>query len=87
MQSLKDEVRCSRAQDLLRRTRQPVKQIAHQLGYRSEKSFARAFRQWTGATPSDWRAGGAVTPSDTISPAISGRIGIRPAGQGMPDDA
>jgi AraC-like DNA-binding protein len=87
VQALKDEVRCGRAQDLLRRTRQPVKQIAHQIGYRSEKSFARAFRQWTGAAPSDWRAGGPVTPSDMISPAISGRIGIRPAGQGVPDDA
>jgi AraC-like DNA-binding protein len=87
VQALKDEVRCQRAQDLLRRTRQPVKQIAHQLGYRSEKSFARAFRQWTGATPSDWRAGGPVTPSDRILPANSGRIGIRPSGQGMPDDA
>lgn len=58
VQSLKDEVRCARAQELLRRTRQPVKQIAHLLGFRSEKSFARAFRHWTGATPSDWRAAG-----------------------------
>jgi AraC-like DNA-binding protein len=87
VQSLKDEVRCSRAQDLLRRTRQPVKQIAHQLGYRSEKSFARAFRQWTGATPSDWRTAGPVKPSDMISTANSGRIGIRPTAQGMPDHA
>jgi AraC-like DNA-binding protein len=87
VQSLKDEVRCGRAQDLLRRTRLPVKQVAHQLGYRSEKSFARAFRLWTGATPSEWRAGAPVTRSDMFLSAISGRIGIRPAGQGMPDDA
>ena len=65
VQSLKDEVRCARAQDALRRSRHPVKQIAHQLGFRSEKSFARAFRQWTGATPSDWRSGAATTRSDT----------------------
>lgn len=57
VQSLKDEVRSARAHELLRRSRQPVKQIAHQLGFRSEKSFARAFRQWTGVTPSDWRSG------------------------------
>lgn len=57
VQSLKDEVRRARAQDLLRRTRQPVKQIAHQLGFRSDKSFARAFRLWTGTTPSGWRQG------------------------------
>jgi AraC-like DNA-binding protein len=87
VQSLKDEVRCRRAQDLLRRTRQPVKQIAHQLGYRSDKSFARAFRQWTGASPSDWRAGPAATPLDTPSQADSGRIPIRGMAQEMPDDA
>ena len=61
VQALKDEAHCARAQELLRRTRQPVKQIAHQLGFRSEKSFARAFRHWTGHTPSDWRAGAADT--------------------------
>ncbi len=55
VQSLKDEVRCARAQELLRRTRQPIKQIAHQLGFLSEKSFARAFRLWAGSTPSAWR--------------------------------
>jgi AraC-like DNA-binding protein len=88
VQSLKDEVRCSRAQDLLRRTRQPVKQIAHQLGYRSEKSFARAFRQWTGATPSDWRTGGAASRSETMSPVISGRMAAGPSGPTtMPDHA
>jgi AraC-like DNA-binding protein len=87
VQSLKDEVRCRRAQDLLRRTRQPVKQIAHQLGYRSDKSFARAFRQWTGASPSAWRAGPAAIPSDTPSQADSGRIPIRGMAQEMPDDA
>lgn len=55
VQVLKDEARRALAQDLLRRSRQPVKQIAHQLGFRSEKSFARAFRQWTGSPPSEWR--------------------------------
>jgi AraC-like DNA-binding protein len=87
VQSLKDEVRCRRAQDLLRRTRQPVKQIAHQLGYRSDKSFARAFRQWTGATPSDWRAGPAVTLSETILSADSGTIGTQATRQELQDDA
>jgi len=87
VQSLKDEVRCRRAQELLRRTRQPVKQVAHQLGYRSDKSFARAFRQWTGTTPSDWRSGSVTPPSDTLLPADSGRIGMQATGQEMPDDA
>jgi AraC-like DNA-binding protein len=87
VQSLKDEVRCQRAQELLRRTRQPVKQIAHQLGYGSDKSFARAFRQWTGTTPSDWRAGPAAPPSDTLPRTDSGRIGTQPREQEMQDDA
>jgi AraC-like DNA-binding protein len=88
VQSLKDEVRCARAQEALRRTQQPVKQIAHQLGFRSEKSFARAFRHWTGATPSDWRAGAAATSrSDTTFAASSGRMGSLTTVQGMAGDA
>lgn len=57
MQALKDGVRRDRAIELLVRTRRPVKQIALEVGYRSEKSFARAFRQWTSTTPSDYRYG------------------------------
>ena len=87
VQSLKDEVRCARAQDALRRTQQPVKQIAHLLGFRSEKSFARAFRQWTGATPSDWRAGTPATRSDTTTAANSGKMAPRPTGREVADDA
>ncbi len=61
VQSLKDEVRQSRAIELLRRTRAPVKQIALELGFRNEKSFSRAFRQWTGASPIEWRRDATVT--------------------------
>jgi AraC-like DNA-binding protein len=56
LQQLKDEVRLERARDLLLRTRQPVKQVAAAVGFRNEKSFARAFRQWTGQAPGEWRA-------------------------------
>jgi AraC-like DNA-binding protein len=70
VQALKKEARHERALELLRRTRQPVKQIAHQLGFRSEKSFARAFRHWTGATPSDWRR----NTFDPVSGYVSGKI-------------
>jgi AraC-like DNA-binding protein len=57
LQQLKDEVRLERARDLLLRTGQPLKQVAAAVGFRNEKSFARAFRQWTGAAPGAFRAG------------------------------
>jgi len=55
LQALKDEVRHQRAADLLRRTSKPVKQIAVEVGFGNEKSFARAFKQWAGASPSALR--------------------------------
>ncbi|CAA9438100.1 MAG: Transcriptional regulator, AraC family [uncultured Ramlibacter sp.] len=57
LQRLKDEVRLERAKDLLYRTVRPVKQVAQAVGFRNEKSFARAFRQWVGVTPGEFRAG------------------------------
>jgi AraC-like DNA-binding protein len=55
LQQLKDEVRCERAKDLLYRSNKPVKQIAAAAGFRNEKSFIRAFRQWTGLSPAGFR--------------------------------
>lgn len=57
LQSLKNEVRRERAVKLLLQTRKPIKQIAAAVGFDSEKSFARAFREWTGAAPSSYRDG------------------------------
>ena len=87
VQSLKDEQRCARARDLLQRTRQPVKQIAHQLGFRSEKSFARAFRLWTGTTPSACRRETAPHHTGRTSGPGSGRMPTRPAESDLPDHA
>lgn len=56
LQGLKDEVRRSRAMDLLGRSQKPVKQVALAVGFGSEKSFARAFRQWTGESPTGYRS-------------------------------
>jgi AraC-like DNA-binding protein len=58
LQGLKDEVRRERAIELLCRTQAPVKQVAREVGFESEKSFARAFRQWTGRSPRQVRQGG-----------------------------
>jgi AraC-like DNA-binding protein len=59
LQQLKDEVRLERARELLLRTGKPVKQVAAAVGFRNEKSFARAFRQWVGVAPGAFRAQGA----------------------------
>ena len=55
LQELKDEVRCERAKELLYRSAKPVKQVAAAVGFRNEKSFIRAFRQWTGTSPAEFR--------------------------------
>ena len=58
LQALKDEVRRHRAAELLLRGRRPVKQVAEAAGFQSEKSFIRAFKGWTGLTPSEFRRQG-----------------------------
>ena len=55
LQQLKDETRRERASELLFRTDRPIKQVAAAVGFRNEKSFIRAFRQWTGASPAEFR--------------------------------
>ncbi|WP_179400732.1 AraC family transcriptional regulator [Burkholderia guangdongensis] len=55
LQALKDAVRREQALEQLSRTAQPIKQIALSIGFSSEKTFARAFRQWTGESPSEYR--------------------------------
>lgn len=54
-QTIKDEVRRERATHLLRNTTKQIKHIAISLGFTNDKSFARAFRQWTGKTPHQYR--------------------------------
>lgn len=51
LQAIKDEVRRDRAIELLNKTGRPIKQVALAVGFLSEKSFSRAFKQWTGMTP------------------------------------
>jgi len=55
LQQLKDEVRSTRARELLHRSAKPVKQVAAAVGFRNEKSFIRAFRGWTGTSPAQFR--------------------------------
>jgi AraC-like DNA-binding protein len=55
VQALKGQVRQERAQALLERSALALKQIAAEIGFRNEKSFIRAFKQWTGQSPAAWR--------------------------------
>jgi AraC-like DNA-binding protein len=55
LQKVKDEVRRDLAAERLVRTSHSVKQIARDVGFHNEKSFARAFRQWTGESPLEYR--------------------------------
>jgi AraC-like DNA-binding protein len=58
LQQLKDSVRREKATELLLRTPRPLKQIASEVGFQSEKSFIRAFKSWTGQTPDGLRRQG-----------------------------
>ncbi|MBN3780357.1 AraC family transcriptional regulator [Burkholderia sp. Ac-20345] len=55
LQALKDSVRYERAIEQLCRTSHAIKQIALSIGFSSEKTFARAFRHWTGESPNAYR--------------------------------
>ncbi|MDA0236324.1 MAG: helix-turn-helix domain-containing protein, partial [Proteobacteria bacterium] len=55
-QRLKNAARREHAVKLLLQSARPVKQIAAAVGFDSEKSFARAFREWTGVAPSAYRS-------------------------------
>ncbi|MBB3809412.1 AraC-like DNA-binding protein [Pseudochelatococcus contaminans] len=57
LQQIKDEVRRDKAMDLIQRSNRPLKQVAHLAGFRNEKSFSRAFRDWTGQSPGALRRG------------------------------
>jgi AraC-like DNA-binding protein len=52
---LVDEVRAERATVLLRDSDAPVTEIAFDLGYTDVSHFIRAFRRWTGVSPSRYR--------------------------------
>jgi AraC-like DNA-binding protein len=51
-----DQVRFEIACELLTNTDMALSQIAAVLRYSELSAFTRAFRRWSGQTPSDWRA-------------------------------
>jgi AraC-like DNA-binding protein len=50
-----EEVRYETAQRMLRDSAAPIVSIAWSLGYEDASVFSRAFRRWSGMTPSEWR--------------------------------
>ncbi len=59
-QCLKDQVRREQAMEMIQNGGAPIAQIAHDLGFSDASSFCRAFRSWTGTTPS---ARGSAAPT------------------------
>lgn len=55
LKALKAEIRQDQALSRLTETDQPVSQIASDLGYTDRSNFTRAFRAWTGISPSQFR--------------------------------
>ncbi|QRM32082.1 helix-turn-helix transcriptional regulator [Microvirga sp. VF16] len=51
-----NEVRCEIACTLLTKTNLSFSQIAEVLNYSEHGAFSRAFRRWSGQTPSAWRS-------------------------------
>lgn len=55
--ALHDAVRSERARELLHEGALPIAQVGARVGFRDAREFRRAFRRWTGTTPSRMRAG------------------------------
>ena len=51
-----EDIRYTMARQILANTRIPLAEIAATLGYGDTTSFTRAFKRWSGSTPSSWRA-------------------------------
>ncbi|GAB6966746.1 AraC family transcriptional regulator [Komagataeibacter kakiaceti JCM 25156] len=63
-QDLVNEYKAQLARKLLRESNRSIKEIGFSLGYTEVSGFHRAFRSWTGQTPSAYREGGDATHMD-----------------------
>jgi len=61
--ALVDEIRQHLATDYLRQSHFSVTDVAFLLGFSDQSNFARAFKRWTGKSPSDFRPGKEKTVS------------------------
>jgi AraC-like DNA-binding protein len=68
LSELLDEARCTRAVAELRRPETKIKDVAEDLGYSETSAFHRAFKRWTGRTPSDYKAELRGQPTELSAP-------------------
>lgn len=54
-QAVLEQLRARQAMDMLAHSRRSVDAIAAALGYQDPSNFGRAFRRWTGVSPTVWR--------------------------------
>jgi AraC-like DNA-binding protein len=61
-----DETRHAQALAHFSMPQMSVNEVAHLLGFSCTSSFTRAFRRWTGLSPSQWRAGSGSRPPHAL---------------------
>ncbi len=66
-----EDTRRALATQFVREERYPLSQIAYLLGFSDQANFSRAFKRWTGETPTGFRAGIRIATSTRSSPARS----------------
>lgn len=71
-QELLDYARYGLARRLLDETPMTVGKVAETLGYSEPSAFVRAFRRWSGATPSAWRQGVAASGHEPSREVLRG---------------
>lgn len=65
--ALQDTARYDKARDLLSHSPMSIAQVAEAIGYPDARSFRRAFRRWSGVSPSEFRQGLSIR-TDTSLP-------------------
>jgi AraC-like DNA-binding protein len=70
---LREEARYAIARQLLQGTSMPANQIAEHLGYANPSAFTRAFRQWSGVAPAQWRSSKRRRPTKRSSRKVGQR--------------
>jgi AraC-like DNA-binding protein len=71
-QQIKDELRRDVAIELLSQTRLPLIEIANRVGFSEASTFHRAFKNWTGVAPGEYREGHVAPAPATVGAEMAG---------------